>query len=36
MEPAPSDSDDRFTLYDLRVEVIATDQPMVCQHRAGD
>jgi uncharacterized repeat protein (TIGR04076 family) len=31
--PAPDDS---FTLYDLRVEVIATDRPMVCSHAAGD
>jgi len=28
--------DDTFTLYDLRVDVIATDRPMVCGHRAGD
>ncbi len=28
--------DDSFTLYDLRVEVIATDRPMVCNHREGD
>ncbi len=28
--------DDTFTLYDLRVEVVATDRPMVCNHRAGD
>ncbi|MDX1503761.1 MAG: TIGR04076 family protein [Thermoanaerobaculia bacterium] len=27
---------DEFTLYDLRVEVVATDRPMVCGHRAGD
>jgi uncharacterized repeat protein (TIGR04076 family) len=27
---------DEFTLFDLRVEVIATDRPMVCGHRAGD
>ena len=27
---------DTFTLYDLRVEVVATDRPMVCNHRAGD
>ncbi len=27
---------DSFTLYDLRVEVVATDRPMVCNHRAGD
>ncbi len=28
--------DDKFTLYDLRVEVVATDKPMVCSHRVGD
>lgn len=28
--------DDTFELYDLRVEVVATDRPMVCSHRAGD
>ncbi len=27
---------DAFTLYDLRVEVVATDRPMVCNHRPGD
>jgi uncharacterized repeat protein (TIGR04076 family) len=27
---------DQFDLYDLRVEVIATDRPMVCGHRVGD
>jgi uncharacterized repeat protein (TIGR04076 family) len=27
--------DDAFTLFDLRVEVIATDRPMVCNHPAG-
>lgn len=27
---------DEFTLYDLRVEVIAGPQPMVCSHRVGD
>ena len=27
---------DNFTLYDLKVEVIATDKPMVCSHKAGD
>ena len=27
---------DEFVLYDLRVEVIATDRPMVCAHRAGE
>ncbi len=26
---------DEFWLYDLKVEVIATDQPMVCDHQAG-
>ena len=25
-----------FWLYDLRVEVVAGEQPMVCNHRAGD
>ena len=28
--------DKTFTLFDLRVEVIATDLPMVCNHKAGD
>ncbi len=32
-EPA---RDDTFTLFDLRVDVIATDRPMVCNHLAGD
>ena len=27
---------DEFLLYDLRVEVVANDRPMVCGHRAGD
>jgi hypothetical protein len=27
--------DDLFTLFDLRVETIATDRPMVCNHPAG-
>jgi len=27
---------DTFRLYDLRVEIIATDRPMVCGHKAGD
>jgi uncharacterized repeat protein (TIGR04076 family) len=31
-----SDGDDTFELFDLRVEVVATDRPMVCGHRAGD
>ena len=28
--------DDRFTLHDLRVEVVATGRPMVCDHREGE
>lgn len=28
--------DDNFTLYDLKVEVIASDKPMVCSHKEGD
>jgi uncharacterized repeat protein (TIGR04076 family) len=31
-----SEATDLFTLYDLRVEVVATDRPMVCNHRPGD
>ena len=31
-----SDADDSFTLYDLRVEVVATGRPMICNHTAGD
>ena len=27
---------DEFTLYDLRVEVVEGDAPMVCAHKAGD
>lgn len=27
--------DDRFELWDLRVEVVAGDRPMVCDHPAG-
>lgn len=27
---------DEFTLYDLRVEVVAGDRPMVCDHAVGD
>jgi uncharacterized repeat protein (TIGR04076 family) len=27
---------DEFTLYDLRVEVVAGDAPIVCNHRIGD
>lgn len=29
-------SDDTFTLYDLHIEVVATDRPMVCNHQPGD
>jgi uncharacterized repeat protein (TIGR04076 family) len=28
--------DDSFTLYDLRVEVMAGEKPMVCNHQVGD
>ncbi len=28
--------DDAFTLFDLRVEVVAGDKPMVCNHAVGD
>jgi len=30
--------DDQYELYDLRIEVIASDddKPMVCQHKLGD
>lgn len=28
--------DDLFELYDLKVEVVATDRPMVCSHHVGD
>lgn len=27
---------DTFTLYDLRVEVVDGDRPMICSHRVGD
>lgn len=27
---------DQFELYDLRVEVVAGDRPMVCNHAVGD
>ena len=33
---ADHQTDDSFELYDLRVEVLATERPMVCSHRAGD
>lgn len=28
--------DDSFEIYDLKVEVTATERPMVCSHREGD
>ncbi|HLJ20670.1 MAG TPA: TIGR04076 family protein [Stellaceae bacterium] len=28
--------EDEFTLYDLRVDVVAGERPMVCNHRVGD
>lgn len=28
--------DDSFCLYDLKVEVVATERPMVCSHHVGD
>ncbi len=27
---------DEFTLYDLKVEVVGSDRPMVCSHKEGD
>jgi uncharacterized repeat protein (TIGR04076 family) len=32
----PVERDNRFDLFDLRVEVVATGRPMVCSHHAGD
>ncbi len=29
-------TEDVFWLYDLKVEVVAGERPMVCSHRAGD
>ena len=31
-----TDAADRFILHDLRVEVVATGRPMVCDHREGE
>ena len=28
--------DDSFEIYDLKVEVTATERPMVCSHHVGD
>ncbi len=30
------EASDAFTLYDLRIEVVAGDKEMVCNHREGD
>jgi uncharacterized repeat protein (TIGR04076 family) len=35
-EDVMAESPDEFTLWDLRVEVIAGDREMVCNHREGD
>ena len=32
----PLSAQDEFTLYDLRVEVVAGARPMVCNHEVGD
>jgi uncharacterized repeat protein (TIGR04076 family) len=29
-------ADDLFELYDLEIEVVAGNQPMVCNHKVGD
>lgn len=31
-----SNNEDRFELFDLKVEVVATERPMVCDHQVGD
>ena len=36
MDSRDDSADDRFTLHDLRVEVVATGRPMVCDHREGE
>lgn len=28
--------DDNFELFDLKVEVVSSDKPMVCSHKEGD
>jgi uncharacterized repeat protein (TIGR04076 family) len=35
-KPRPAKPRDEFTLFDLRVEVVATGRPMVCNHKPGD
>jgi uncharacterized repeat protein (TIGR04076 family) len=34
-KPRETASDDAFELYDLRVDVVDGDRPMVCSHRLG-
>ena len=29
-------NDDSFSLYDLKVEVVEGEKPMICSHKAGD
>ena len=36
MSGSDAQTNDRFTLYDLKVEVVAADRPMVCDHREGE
>ncbi len=38
MDPVPEEAsvNDEFTLYDLKVEVVQGDKPMVCNHQVGD
>ena len=31
-----TEPNDAFTLYDLKVEVIGSERPMVCNHQLGD
>lgn len=36
MSTSDSKPHDEFELYDLRIEVVAGDRPMVCNHQVGD
>ena len=36
MDDSRRTAPDTFELYDLRVEVVAGEREMVCNHRAGD
>ena len=36
MDEKDDGADDRFSLHDLKVEVVATGRPMVCDHREGE